>query len=120
MSVLILELIGLLVCAKYNNNNNNDNNNNGIYFGSFGVEHIPKEIKAFINCHSSSASHNKNIITNIFRIQAYELIMCGYFCNGLIDFMLAGKTLTGYANLFSPNNFKKNDDIMLNYFMSNV
>ena len=53
--------------------------------------------------------------TNIFRIQAYNS-MCGYFCIGFIDFMLAGKTLTEYTNLFSPNNFKKNDDIILNYF----
>ena len=41
--------------------------------------------------------------------------MCGYFCIGFIDFMLAGKTLTDFTNLFSPNNFKKND-IILNYF----
>ena len=46
--------------------------------------------------------------------------MCGYFCIGFIDFMLAGKTLTEYTNLFSPNNFKKNDDIILNCFMSNT
>ena len=45
--------------------------------------------------------------------------MCGCFCIGFIDFMLAGKTLTEYANLFSPNNLK-NDDIVLNYFMSNI
>ena len=87
-------------------------NNNVTYFDSFGVEHIPKEIKTFIN--------NKNIKTNIFRIQAYDLIMCGYFCIGFIDFMLAGKTLTEFTNLFSPNKFKKNDDIILNYFMSNI
>ena len=87
-------------------------NNDVIYFDSFRVEHIPKEIKAFIN--------NKNIKTNIFRIQAYDSIMCGYFCIGFIDFMLKGKTLTEYTNLFSPNNFKKNDDIILNYFMSNI
>ena len=74
-------------------------NNNVTYFDSFGVEHIPKEIKAFIN--------NKNIKTNIFRIQAYDSIMCGYFCIGFIDFMLAGKTLTEFTNLFSPNVFKK-------------
>ena len=79
---------------------------------SFGVEHIPKEIKRFIN--------NKNIKTNIFRGQAYDSIMCGYFCIGFIDFMLARKTLTEYTNLFSANNFKKNDDIILNYFMSNI
>ena len=88
------------------------NNNCVTYFDSFGLEHIPKEIKTFIN--------NKNIKTNIFRIQAYDSIMCGYFCIGFIDFMLAGKTLTEFTNLFSPNNFKKNDDIILNYFMSNV
>ena len=46
--------------------------------------------------------------------------MCGYFCIGFIDFMLAGKTLTDFTNLFSPNNFKRNDDIILNYFMTNV
>ena len=88
-------------------------NNNVTYFDSFGVEHIPKEIRAFIN-------NNKNIITNIVPIQAYDLIMCGYFCIGLIEFMLAEKTLTEYTNLFSPNNFKKNDDIILNYFVSNI
>ena len=93
------------------------NNNNVVYFHCFGVKHIPKEIRAFINRPLSSASHNKNIITNIVRVQAYDSIMCGYFCIGFIDFMLAGKTLTEYTNLFSPNNFKKNDNIILNYFM---
>ena len=94
-----------------------NNNNNVIYFDSFGVEHIPKETRAFIN---NNNNNNNNIITNIFRIQAYDSIMCGYFCIDFIDFMLAGKTLTEYTNLFSPNNFKKNDDIILNYFMSNI
>ena len=75
-------------------------NNNVTYFDSFGVEHIPKEIKKFINRPSSSASHYKNITTNIFRIYAYDSIMCRYFCIGFIDFMLAGKILTEYTNLF--------------------
>ena len=44
-------------------------NNNVTYFDSFGVEHIPKETRTFIS----------NIKTNIFRIQAYDSIMCGYF-----------------------------------------
>ena len=79
-------------------------NNNIAYFDSFGVEHIPKEIRKFID--------NKNIKTNIFRIQAYGSIMCGYFCIGFIDFILAGKTLTEYTNLFSSNNFKENDNII--------
>ena len=87
-------------------------NINVTYFDSFGIEHIPKEIKAFIN--------NKNIKTNIFRIQAFDSLVCGYFCIAFIDFMIKGKTLTEYSNLFSPNNFKKNDDIILNYFMSNI
>ena len=39
-------------------------NNNATYFDSFGVEHIPEEIKKFIG--------NKSIIANIFRIQAYD------------------------------------------------
>ena len=108
MSILILELIGFL-CIKII-----------IHFDSFGVEHFPKEIKTFIDRPLSSASQNKNIKTSIFRIQAYDLIMCGYFCIGFLGFMLKGKTLTEYKNLFSPNNFKKNDDIILNYFMSNI
>ena len=86
-------------------------NNNVTYFDSFGAERIPKEIKEFID--------NKKIKTNIFRIQAYDS-MRGYFCIGFIDFMLAGKTLTEYTNLFSLNNFKKNDDIILNYFMTDI
>ena len=80
-----------------------------------------KEIKTFVN-HPSicNALQNKNITTNIFRIQAYDSIMCGYFCIGFIDFMLAGKTLTEYTSLFSPGNFEKNDDIILNCFMCNI
>ena len=66
------------------------NINNATYFDSFGVEHIPKKITAFIN--------NKNIKTNIFRIQAYDSVMCGYFCIGFIDFMFKRKTLTESTN----------------------
>ena len=73
------------------------NINNVTYFDSFGVEHIPKEIKRFVK--------NKNVKTNIFRIQAYDSIMCGYFYIAFIDFMLKGKNLTEYTNLFSPNDF---------------
>ena len=42
--------------------------------------------------------------------------MCGYFCIGFIDFMLAGKKLTDYTNLFCPHDLKKNDNIILNCF----
>ena len=76
-------------------------------FDIFGVEHIPKEIIKFIGRPSSSASLRINAITNIFRIQSYDSIMCGYFCFGFIDFMFEGKTLTEYTNLFSPNDLKK-------------
>ena len=65
------------------------------YFDSFGVEHIPKEIKVFTDRLSS-------IATNTFRIEAYYSIICEYFSVGFIDFMLAGKT--EFTNLFSPNN----------------
>ena len=112
--------------SSSNNNNNNNNNNNMkngayvinldeyriigihwvalyvnnktiIYFDSFGIEHIPKEIMKFIG--------NKNIITNIFRIQAYDSIMCGYFCIGFINFVFNDNSLTDYTSLFSPNDF---------------
>ena len=68
------------------------NNKTATYFHSFGVEHIPKEIKIFIN--------NKNVIANIFRIQAYDSVMCGYFCVGFINFMFKGNSLTDFTNLF--------------------
>ena len=84
------------------------NGNNIIYFGCFGAEHIPKEIKKFIG--------NQNIITNIYRTQGCDSIMCGYFCIGFIDFMLKGKSLLDYTNLFSPNECEKNDKIILKYF----
>ena len=75
-------------------------NNDVTYFDSFGVEHIPKEIqKTFVG--------NKKIKTNIFRIQVYDSIMCGYFCIWFIDFMLTGKSLTDFTSHFSPHNFKK-------------
>ena len=84
------------------------NANNIVYFDSFRVEHIPKEIKKFVG--------NKNSITNIYRTQAYNSIMCGYVCIGFIDFMLKGKSLLDYKHLFSPNDYEKNDQIILKYF----
>ena len=73
-----------------------------VYFDSFGVEHVPKEIEKFIG--------TKNIKTNIFRIQANISIMCGYLCIGFIDFMFVGKTLIDYTSLFLPYDFEKNDN----------
>ena len=46
--------------------------------------------------------------------------MCGYFCIGFIDFMLKGKTFPDFMNVFSSNNFKRNDDMILKYFMNNA
>ena len=74
----------------------------------FGVEHIPKEIKKFIG--------NKNIITNIYNMQEYNSTMCGYFCIWFIDFMLKVKSLLEYTYLSSPNDYQKNDKLILKYF----
>ena len=82
-------------------------NNEVIYINSFRVEHVPKEIKRFIR--------HKNTKTNIFRIQADNSIMCGYFCIGFIDFIFAGGSLIDFASLFSPYDFKKNDKIIFDY-----
>ena len=65
---------------------------------------------------SSAKARNKKIITSIYRIQAYDSIMCGHFCIGFIDFMFNGNSLTDCTNLFSPNDLKKNGDIILKYF----
>ena len=87
------------------------------YFDSFGVEHIPQEIMKFVTSTSFGLGfHRKKIITNIYRIQAYDSIMCGYFCIEFINFMFNGKSLTDYTNLFTPNDFNKNDGIILKYF----
>ena len=78
------------------------------YFETFGIEHIPKEIKKFIG--------NKIIKTNIYRTQAYDSIMCRHFCIGLISFLLKGKSLADFTNWFSLNNFKSNSKVILNIF----
>ena len=59
---------------------------------------------------------NEKIKANIFRSQENNSITCGYFCIKFTNFMLAGKKLTDYTNLFSPYDFKKNDSIILSYF----
>ena len=79
------------------------NVNNIIYFDSFGVGHIPREIENFIGI--------KNIINNVYRIQAYDSIMYEYFCIWFIDFMLKRESLLDQSDLFSPN-----DKIIRKYF----
>ena len=70
------------------NGNNGRTSFDAIYFDSFGIEkkfqHVTKEIKKFIV--------KKNIVTNIYRIQAYDLIMCGCFYIEFVDFMLKSKS----------------------------
>ena len=78
-------------------------------YDGFRVEHIPKEIKNFIV--------NKNITRNIYGIQAYDSIICGYFCIGFNDFMFKVKSLTNCTNLFLPNNFKNNEKVISRAFL---
>ena len=79
------------------------NGNNRIYFDSFGVEYIPKV-------------GNKNIITNIYRIQAYCSTMCNYFSIEFIDLLIKGTSLVDFTNLFSRDEYEKNDKIIRKYF----
>ena len=62
-----------------------------VYFDSFGVEHIPKEINKFIRSKELGSAVNNDIKSSIYRIQAYDSIMCGYFCIEFINYMLKGK-----------------------------
>ena len=73
------------------------------YFDRFGAENILNEIRKFIG--------NTNILRNIYRMQAYDSIISGYFCFGCSDFMLKGKSLLKYTNLFSSNEYQKNEKI---------
>ena len=82
--------------------------NKVICFDSFGIEYIPEENNKFIG--------NKKIKASIFRIQAYDSTMCRYFCIEFINYMLKGKKLLDYTNLFSPNDFKENDQVIKRIF----
>ena len=72
------------------------------------MEHVPEVIKKLVG--------TKNIIANIFRVQVHDSVMCRYFCIGFINFMLAGKKLTDFTDMFSPYDFEKNVNIILSYF----
>ena len=78
----------------------------------FGVEHIPKEIKIFFD--------KFIVVPNILGIQAYDLVMCGWFCIRFIGFMHTGKTSSDFTNLFSSNNLKTNDDSHEMQFPQNI
>ena len=96
----------------------NNSNNNVTYFDRFRVEHISKEIEKFIN--------KSTIVANVCRLQAYDSVMCEYFCIGFIDFIFEIKSLTDFTNLFSPNDFKKKKKgrysfkLFFNYFLISV
>ena len=64
-----------------------------MYFDSFGIEYIPQEV-----------------------LKNQRSIICGFYCIAFVEYMHAGKTLLDYANLFSPDDYKKNDKIIYNYF----
>ena len=81
------------------------NDKNETYFDSFGIEHIPKKMRKFIG--------NRDITMYIYRIQPHDSIMCGYVCIGFISFMLKGKRLLEYTNLFLYNEYKKNEKVFL-------
>ena len=82
---------------------------NVTYFDSFGAKYILKEYKRFLG--------NKYVTTNIYRIQANDSKMCGYFCIGFINFVLNGKSLLNYTNLnYTPNEYEKNYKITRKYF----
>ena len=91
-----------------------------------GLFYIIEILKLFIlpvlelNMFLKKLIGHKNIKTNIFRVQASDSIMCGYFCIGFFDFMLAGKTLIDYISLFCLYHFDKNDDAIYNYFKNEL
>ena len=82
--------------------------NVSVYFDSFGIQYIPLEVLNKIR--------DKSITHNIFRRQYNESIMCGFYCIAFTEYMLAGKTLLDYNNLFSPHDYKKNYKIISKYF----
>ena len=84
------------------------NKNATVYFDSFLIEYIPLEVLSKIR--------DKSITHKIFRIQDNESIICAFSCIGFIEYVLFGKILLGCTNLFSPNEYKKNDKVIYRYF----
>ena len=78
------------------------------YFDCFGLEYFPQEVLNKIK--------DKSITHNTFRIQDDNSIMCGFYHIAFIEYMLAGKTLLDYTNLFSQNDYNMNDKMIYKYF----
>ena len=75
--------------------------------GHIGLLYFVTEVKLFasivlvLNMFLKKLKHLlriKNIIANIFQVQANNSVMHGYFCIGLIHFMVAGKKLTDFTD----------------------
>ena len=58
---------------------------------------------------------DKSMTHNIFGIQSDDSIMCWFYCIAFIEYMIAGKAFLDYTNLFSPNDWKKDDKIIYKY-----
>ena len=81
----------------------------GFIIYSVGIEYITQKVL--------NKTKDKSITHDLFRKQDNESIIHGFFCITFIEYILAGKTLLDYTNLFSPNYYKKNDKIIYRYFM---
>ena len=80
------------------------NKNTAVYFDSIGIEYIPQEV--------SSKIKDKSLARNIPRIQSDNSVMCGFYCIAFIEYMIVGKSLLDYPNLFSLNDYQKDDKII--------
>ena len=79
-----------------------------IFFLGGGFKYILKEVLSKIK--------EKSLTRNIFRIEHDDSIICVFYCIAFIEYMLTGKALLDYTNLFSPNDYEKNNKIMYKYF----
>ena len=82
--------------------------NKTVYFDLFEIEYTSQEVFNKIN--------EKSITYNAFRTQSDDFIMCWFYCNVFIEYMIAGKTLLQYKNLFSPDDYQNNNRITYKYF----
>ena len=67
------------------------------------IEYVPQEV--------SNKIKDKSVTHDILRIQDKDSIMCGFYCIPLIEYMLLGKAVLDYNNLFYPNEYEKNDKL---------
>ena len=84
------------------------NKNTAVYFDSVGIEYIPQQV--------SSKIKDKSLARNILRIQSDNSVMCGFYCIAFIKYMIVGKSLLDYTNLFFLNDYEKDDKIICKYF----